>query len=201
MLYALLDAGLVAPEDFADEARRLAKGGVDVVQIRAKRLDGRAFLRAALGAMAPLRKRGIPVIINDRVDVARIVGADGVHLGADDVPPDAARRVLGPDRIIGVTAHDPWELREIGDEADYVGYGAVFATSTREDARICGPEALTAAAAGTRLPMIAIGGLRPENLDALRGAAIAGIAVGSAITPVHRRPGVLATLREMLDRW
>jgi len=201
ILYALLDAGLVAPEAMPSEAEAMARGGVDVVQLRCKSMSGRRLHDLARSVHEVLHARSIPLILDDRVDVALCAGVEGVHLGEEDLPVAAARELLGPEAWIGRTAHDARELAEVDPQADYVGVGAAFPTRTRPGSAVCGPAALTLLAAGTSLPVIAIGGLGPDNVRALEGSTIAGVAVGSAISPVRGGGEALATLRRRLDRW
>jgi thiamine-phosphate diphosphorylase len=128
-------------------------------------------------------------------------GADAVHLGRKDLPIVAARQLLGPEALLGATAHSLEELAEIGPEADYVGYGAVYETKTRANSVVCGPAALTAATAASTLPVVAIGGLNPDNVEPLRESGLAGIAVASAVSPTRTCPGAVEAFRRVLARW
>jgi thiamine-phosphate pyrophosphorylase len=201
LLYALLDTGLVVPAEMEEEARALAAGGADVIQLRAKELGGGELFDLSQRLHQALVGTRVPLVLNDRVDVAVAAGLEGVHVGAEDLPAEDARRIMGPRAIVGVTVHDLAELGAVSPLADYVGYGAVFPTSTRPGSSVCGAAALTRSAAGTSLPMIAIGGLGPGNVEALRGAAIAGVAVGSAISPARGGAEALTSLRRILDGW
>ena len=201
VLYVILDDGLVPTDELRREAVELAEAGAEFLQLRAKRLGGRALWEIVRALLPELRRRSVPLIINDRADVALAVGADGVHLGIDDLPLESARAILGPQCILGATAHSLSELEDVRLAADYVGYGAVFPTSTRAEARVCGPEALTAACRASTLPVIAIGGLGPDNLSALRGRGVAGVAVASAVSPRRTRPGAVEDLKRQLAAW
>ncbi len=202
ILYVVLDSGRVAPEQWPEEAAALFARGVEILQLRAKHLGARAFAELAREVM---RRRGTgptAVLVNDRVDVARVSGADGVHLGQEDLSPRAARELLGADALVGATAHDLAELAAVQElPIDYVGYGAVFPTRTRPGSSVCGPAALTAAVAASTLPVIAIGGLGPDNVDALAPTGVAGVAVASAVSPLRARPGAVEALRSALERW
>ena len=201
VLYALLDRGLVEAGDMVEEGIRLAEAGVDLLQLRAKDAGGAELEGWARQLLPPLRARGVPLLLNDRVDVALAVEADGVHLGRGDLPVGDARRLLGPHALIGATAHSLAELAEVDPGADYVGYGAVYATQTRAHSEVCGPGALTAVTAASTLPVVAIGGLSPDNLEPLRSTGIAGVAVASAVSPTRARPGAVEALRRVLARW
>ncbi len=200
-LYVILDAGLVGPQAMPREGRALLDAGIDALQIRAKRIRAGEMLAIVEDLLPACRRAGVPLIVNDRVDVAWMAQADGVHLGANDLRPSDARSLLGEHAIIGCTAHTAQELASIGDQADYVGYGAVFPTSTRAGSEVCGLSALTRAAAATTLPLIAIGGLNSTNVPQLRGSGVAGIAVASAVTPVHQHPDSIVGLRAAMAHW
>jgi thiamine-phosphate pyrophosphorylase len=201
-LYGLLDTGLVPDEEIPEWAVALADAGVEFLQLRAKAHSSRDFLSLAGATLDALAPRDIPLVVNDRVDVALAAGAAGAHVGREDLPPGEARRLLGDERILGVTAHDAVELAEADPAvADYVGYGAVFGTKTRYGATICGPEALTAAVAGTTLPVVAIGGIRPDNVEALRGSGVAAVAAAGSLVPVRTSPGAVEEFLRLLRDW
>lgn len=201
LLYAVLDADLVAAPRRRSEGERLLREGVDVLQLRGKGLPAGALLewtRALAPAAAAAR---IPLVINDRVDVAALAGV-GVHVGSEDLPSEHCRALLGPQALVGVTAHDLGELGDVDPAvADYVGYGAVFATTTRPASSVCGPAALTAAVAASTLPVVAIGGIRPENVDALRSTGVAAVAAASALGGDRASPGAVALFRRALEGW
>jgi len=135
------------------------------------------------------------------VDLAILAGAHGAHVGADDLPVPAARRVLGPRRILGLTVHSEVEVRAAPPDVDYLGAGAAFPTTTRPGSEVWGGAGLTAARSLTTLPLIAVGGITPGNVMELQGVGLAGVAVASALTPVSLHPGALAAFRRALDRW
>lgn len=202
VLYGILDTGLLADEDIPRLAVAWADTGVEVLQLRAKRHGSGAFLDLARATRAALGDRPVPLIINDRVDIALLTPASGVHVGAGDLSPEEARRLLGPGRIVGVTAHDPAELAAVDPAvADYVGYGAVFATGTRSGATICGPEALTAAVAASTLPVVAIGGIAPDNVEVLRGSGVSAVAAASSLIPGRTCPGAVEDFLSVLADW
>jgi thiamine-phosphate diphosphorylase len=201
VLYAILDTGLVGWDRLEQEARELAAAGVDAVQLRAKDASAGRLLRAVEGLLPVLHARGLPLIVNDRADVALVAGADGVHVGQDDLPPQAARALLGPDALVGFSTHSEAEVRAVPAGVDYLGFGAMFSTRTRENSRIAGVEALTRAVAATTLPTLAIGGLRPDNVHELQGARAAGIAVASALSPIDHHREAVAAFRAALAGW
>lgn len=198
VLYAILDTGVCV--DPVADARALVDDGIDCLQVRAKDLPAREFLSLVERVLAAV-DGAVPVLVNDRVDLAGLAGADGAHVGAEDLPAAAARRVLGPDRLLGLTVHSDTEVRAAPPDVDYLGAGAAFPTSTRKGAEIWGGAGLTGARALTTLPLVAVGGITPANVMELQGVGLAGVAVASAVTPVSLHPGAVAAFRRILDRW
>jgi len=202
VLYGLLDTGLSSDDEIPPLAAALAGAGVGLLQLRAKRHETGEFLRLARATREALAGSDVPLLINDRVDVALMAGADGAHVGVGDLAPVDARALLGPDRILGVTAHDSRELAAVdGAVADYVGYGAVFGTNTRSGAEICGPEALTAAVAASTLPVVAIGGIRPDNVEALRGSGVAAVCAAASLVSARTSPSAVEDFLRALGDW
>lgn len=158
------------------------KGGVSVVQIREKTADTLDFYNLALKVKEITTRYNIPLIINDRVDVALAIDADGVHVGQSDMPCDVTRRLIGPDKILGISAATVEEAKKAEkDGADYIGAGAVFPTSTKADASSVTKEELTKIVKSINIPVVAIGGINIENADQLKDTGIAGLSVVSAI--------------------
>lgn len=186
-VYLVTDRALLAGRRLADVVAAAVAGGVTVVQIREKDLCARDFVAEALECLAVTRPAGVPLLINDRVDVALAVGADGVHVGQDDIPAAMVRRIIGPDRILGVTAHDRAELEQaVADGADYVGSNAVFGTPTKSDIRPpIGPEGLRERYADSPIPVVAIGGIDHGNAADVIRAGADGVAVVRAIMAAH----------------
>jgi len=180
-LYAVVDDGVRPDLMPAEQARVLARAGVRVVQVRCKRSTGRAAWEAVRQAVAALREAGVVALVNDRVDWALLCGADGVHLGDEDLPPAEARRLLGPGRLVGVTvrgAAGACAARAAG--ASYVGLGPVFATRTKEvPAPVLGLERLRREVEGSPLPVIAIGGIGLDTVTAVARTGVHGVAVVS----------------------
>jgi thiamine-phosphate pyrophosphorylase len=185
-LYLVADADYAAGRDILPLIEAGIAGGVTVVQLRAKSLPFAEFL--ALGRrVAPMLKRHrVPLIINDRADIALSCGAAGLHLGQDDLPVAVARRILAEGMIIGVSVNTPEEARDAERHgADYVGAGPVFATATIEtDLPMLGPEGLRRIKDSVRIPVVAIGGITSENVRVVREAGADGIAVVSAVLGV-----------------
>ena len=182
-LYLVADADCAAGRDLAALVEAAVDGGVTIVQVRAKGLGRDAFVELGLSIARRLAGRGVPLLVNDDLEVARACGAAGVHLGQEDVPIAEARRLLGPGAVIGLSVNTPAEaVRAERDGADYVGAGPAFATSTkRTGLPVLGPEGIGTIARATRLPVVAIGGIGPANAARLAEAGARGVAVVSAI--------------------
>ncbi|HEY3289683.1 MAG TPA: thiamine phosphate synthase [Anaerolineae bacterium] len=184
-LYVILDWRVTQGRPLLEVAQAVVRGGATVLQLREKQmLTTRDYVRIATELRAWAREAHVPFIVNDRVDVALEVDADGVHLGPDDLSLKTARQILGPGRIIGVSAGTVDEARaaEQGG-ADYIGVGAVYATSSKADAGApIGVDGFRVIAHAVRIPAVAIGGIRSEGTAALISAGAAGVAIISAIT-------------------
>ena len=159
------------------------KGGVTMVQLREKQGDIRAFIERASAVKAVLAGTGVPLIINDRVDVALAVDADGVHLGQSDMPAAIARRLIGPDKILGLSIETEQQLEESQHLAlDYIGLSAIFATPTKTDTSMhWGVDGLIDTLQKTSLPVVAIGGINQGNIREVAATGVHGIALVSAI--------------------
>lgn len=163
---------------------RAIKGGVSLVQLREKQSDVRTFLRRATLCKSVLKGTGVPFIINDRVDIALAVDADGVHLGQSDFPVERARLLLGKDKLLGLTVENKEQL-EIAQRLaiDYVGISTVFSTATKKDTvHEWGIEGLRAGVLSSRVPLVAIGGINLQNITAVAKTGVWAIAVVSAIS-------------------
>jgi len=188
-------------DDILEMGASWARHGVDLIQLRGKQMGAGSMLELVGRLHPPLEEQGVPLLVNDRVDVALLSGADGVHLGQEDMPAKLARGLLGADRLIGWSTHDPKELADVPPEADYLGFGAIYPTRTRQNSRIRGPEALTETQAATTLPIFAIGGIDAENLVSLGAYSIAGVAVASALLRGSSTREAVAHLRQALEHW
>ncbi len=174
------------------------RGGVTVVQYREKAASTRRMIAEARELRQLCRAAGVPFIVNDRIDVALAVDADGVHVGQDDMPAPLARRLIGKGRILGVSAGNVDEARRAEEEgADYIGASPVFATPTKPDAPApMGVEGLRKLAGAVSIPVVAIGGMNAQNARAVMLAGAAGLAVVSAIVGAQ---DVEATARAIAD--
>ena len=169
-------------EKFLNTIEEAIKGGTTVVQIREKTADTLDFYNLALKVKEITSKYGVPLIINDRVDIALAIDADGVHVGQSDMPCDVTRRLIGEDKILGVSAATiPEAQKAQRDGADYIGTGAVFPTQTKDDAPSVTKEELAEIVESIDIPVVAIGGINLENAAELTDTGIAGLSVVSAI--------------------
>lgn len=182
-LYLITQQSLAAGRSTVEVVREALQGGAQVVQLRDKGLTARELLTIGEQVRQLTRAAGVPLIINDRVDLAIALDADGVHLGQDDIPAPVARRLLGPGKIIGVSAGNVEQaLRAVTDGADYLGIGPVYGTTSKTDARLpVGPEMVAAVRRAVKLPVVAIGGISLANLGAVALAGADAIAVISAV--------------------
>ncbi len=167
----------------AEAVAAACQGGVGAVQVREKEAPDAVVLAVARDLLAVCRAHGALLIVNDRVEVALEAGADGVHVGPEDMALAEARRILGPDRIVGVTTHDLAQARRaVAEGADYIGIGPVFPTRTKEVAvRAIGPEAAGRVAAAVSVPAFAIGGIGPGNARRVAAAGCGRVAVCASV--------------------
>lgn len=181
-LYLVTDRELMSTKTLEEAVEKAIDGGCTMVQLREKNLSSRDFYNTAKTLKTFLQTRGVPLIINDRVDIALAVDADGVHIGQSDLPLHEARKILGNEIIIGVTAPTlPLALEAEKNGADYLGVGAVFGTTTKKDAKKNTIEVLSEIAHTVKIPVVAIGGINADNVAKLAGSGISGVAVVSGI--------------------
>lgn len=181
-LYLVTDRGLLKERDLAMAVEDAIKGGVTIVQLREKDISTLDFYQAAVNVQKMTSQYNIPLIINDRIDVALSIGADGVHVGQDDMPCTITRKLIGEDKILGVSVTTIEEaLKAEMDGADYIGVGAVFPTSTKGDAKYVTVDMLTQIKKLVSIPVVAIGGIHSGNVSLLKPTQIDGIAVVSDI--------------------
>lgn len=192
-IYLVTDDGCLQGRALIDCVCEALEGGVTLVQYRAKTASSAEMYAEALQLKALCDSFNVPLIINDRLDIAMAVGAAGVHLGQDDLPCAAARKILGEDYIIGVSAHNPAEAKAaLQSGADYLGCGAVFGTATKADVKKLGTEGLTAICREKGLPVVGIGGVTADNYREVRAAGADGAAIVSGILA---QPDIRATVR------
>ena len=182
-LYLVSDRSLLGGRDLVQEIIKAVKGGVSIVQLREKDASSREFYNLALVLKDELSNRNVPLIINDRLDIALAVDADGLHIGQDDLPFAAARQLLGPGKIIGLSVSNREEAREgAGLGASYLGVGPLFATPTKPDAALpTGIALLAELKSELTIPLVAIGGINLDNVADIRGTGADGVAVVSAL--------------------
>ncbi len=181
-LYAVTDRAWVGKLTLPQQVEAALKGGATCVQLREKNLADSSILAEAREISALCKQYRVPFILNDNVALAAQCGADGVHLGQEDMDPAEARRILGPDAIIGVSAHNVAEAKAaVAAGADYLGCGAMFATTTKTNVTALPKETLRAICAAVGVPVVAIGGISKQNLLSLAHCGEAGVALVSAI--------------------
>jgi len=189
-LYAIVDTSLVLPERAEETAGQLLTAGVRMLQLRAKGLGSGDFLRLACRIKGLAQESGAIFIVNDRADITVASEADGLHIGQSDIPAADARRLLGEDKLIGLSTHNLEQARRADEtEADYVSFGPVFATTTKAGAEPpLGLKALREARGVIKKPLVAIGGISAENLSDVTACGVNAVAVISYILK-SRRPG------------
>lgn len=181
-LYFITDSTPYAEDEFLQRVEAALAGGVTLLQLREKERTTREYIELAAKVHEIARRLEVPLIIDDRVDVALAVDAEGVHVGATDMPVSVARRLLGPDKILGATAKTvPWALDVYQQGANYLGVGAIYPTTTKVITVLTPVETLNDICQAVPIPVNAIGGLNAGNIDVLQGVPLAGICVVSAI--------------------
>ena len=181
-LYAVTDRSWLGSETLYEQVEKALKGGVTLVQLREKTLDEAAFEKEGQELLELCHHYNVPLIINDNVELAKKIHADGVHIGQSDMEIKNARDLLGADKIIGVTAKTIEQAKAAETAgADYLGSGAVFGTSTKADAKPMELDLFQEICESVTIPVVAIGGLNKEHLELLKGTGVDGIAVVSAL--------------------
>lgn len=182
LLYAVTDRHWLGEVTLYDQVKKALDGGATFVQLREKKLDREDFLAEAKEIQKLCKEYGVPFVINDEVSIAKDIDADGVHVGQSDMEAMDVRKILGPDKILGVSAQTV-EQAIIAEKhgADYLGVGAVFTTGSKDDADDVSHETLKAICEAVSIPVIAIGGITKDNVAELAGSGICGVAVISAI--------------------
>ena len=181
-LYLVTDSDILEWRDFYNCIEEALKGGVTILQLREKDASGKEFLERAIKLRELTKKYNVKFIINDRVDIAMLCNADGVHVGQSDIPANKVRELIGEDKIVGVSARTVEEaLIAKENSADYLGVGAMFTTTTKLDAKSVSIEKLKEIKEAIDLPIVAIGGLSLNNIDKLKVCIVDGYAVVSAI--------------------
>jgi thiamine-phosphate pyrophosphorylase len=201
-LYLITDDGYLEGRDLASTIEQAIAGGVTVVQYRSK---GTKTTREMFEELKILReitkKHSVPLIVNDRVDLALAVDADGVHIGQDDLPPEVVRQILGEDKIIGISTHSLEEIEKANDQpVDYIAFGSIYRTPTKEKPIVVGVELLKEAKKIAKKPLVAIGGIMPYNVDEVIKAGADGVAVISAILGFQDVKKAAESMRRAIER-
>lgn len=200
-LYAVTDRTWLGKESLEEAVEAALRGGVTILQLREKRASHEELVKMAMRLKPLCRRYGVPLIINDDVEAALEADADGVHVGQEDMAVAEARRILGPEKIIGASAHNREEALEAQRQgADYLGSGAVFGSSTKKDATTLSREELTAVCRAVSIPVAAIGGITEENCLELAGTGVSGIAVVSALFAAADKEEAAARLRALAEK-
>jgi len=202
-LYFITDSTKYEKEEFLSRVESALQGGVTLVQIREKERTTREYMELASAVHDLTKKYNVPLIIDDRLDVAMAIDAEGVHLGQSDLPIGIARKIFGPDKIIGATAKTVEQATEAYEQgADYLGVGAIYPTTTKVKTILTSTDMLDKICHAVPIPANAIGGLNKDNIDVLKGIPIAGICVVSAIMkaddPKRAAEELSAAVREKL---
>lgn len=203
-LYLITDRTGYSDEEFLWKVEQALQGGVTFLQLREKEASTREYLALAEKVHCLTKRYGVPLLIDDRVDVAMAIDAEGVHLGQRDLPVSLARKMLGPDKIIGATAKTVAQAKEAFEMgADYLGVGAIYPTTTKVKTVRTSVETLGEICKAVPIPVNAIGGLNQDNIDVLQGIPIHGICVVSAIMkaddPKQAAEALLHASRTILD--
>ncbi|MBU5458839.1 thiamine phosphate synthase [Anaerostipes sp. MSJ-23] len=181
-VYAVTDRAWTGEKSLMEQVKEALEGGITFLQLREKKLSKEAFLQEAKEMKQLAEKYKVPFVINDNIEIAQKSGADGVHVGQDDMPVEEVRKILGEDKIIGVSAHNVEEaLKAQKGGADYLGVGAVCQTATKSDASVVSMEEMKKICESVSIPVVAIGGIHKDNLSMLENTGVDGIAVVSAI--------------------
>lgn len=181
-LYFITDSSTVPAEKFLPSVEAACKGGATIIQLREKNKSTREYMELAAAVHEITSRYNVPLIIDDRVDVALAIGAEGVHVGQTDMPVSTARKLMGPDKIVGATTKTvPQALEAYEQGADYCGVGAIYPTTTKVVTILTSVDTLKEIVKAVPIPVNAIGGLNKDNIDVLKGSGIKGICAVSAI--------------------
>ena len=198
-LYFITDSTGFTEKEFLSKIEQAMEGGITLIQLREKNKTTAEYIKLAEKVHHLTKEYGVPLIIDDRVDIAAAIGAEGVHLGTDDMPIGTARRILGKDYIIGATAKTVERATEAAAQgADYLGVGAIFPTTTKVKTVITPVGVLTEICSAVSVPVCAIGGLNKDNINVLTGIPISGICVVSAIMKSHNPKNSAQKLSERM---
>ncbi|CAM4302053.1 thiamine phosphate synthase [Treponema peruense] len=201
LLYAITDRHWLNGKTLYSQVELALKGGATMIQIREKDLDENAFLKEAEQIQSLCAKYCVPFIVNDNVELAVKIGADGVHVGQSDMAAKDVRALIGKDKILGVSAQtvkQALEAQKCG--ADYLGTGAVFPTGSKDDAQVLGVQTLKEICSAVNIPVVAIGGISKDNILELKKSGIAGVSVISAIFAQNDIVAATAELKSLVEQ-
>lgn len=199
-LYLVTDSTGLEENEFLSKIEEACQSGITLLQLREKDKTGREYLDLAFKVKEITDKYSIPLIIDDRIDIAIAVDAAGVHVGQSDINVRYARKILGSDKIIGATTKSLKQAEEaVSEGADYLGVGAIYQTTTKVKTVITEVSTLKEICESVNIPVVAIGGLNEENSDILKGSKVSGIAVVSAIMKAKDINGAVVGLREKIS--
>ena len=199
-LYLVTNSDGMSEERFLETILEACEGGITMVQLREKEAKTRDFYELAVKVKEITDRYGIPLLINDRVDICLAIDADGVHIGDDELPVWKTRELLGPDKILGVSAKTVSRGIEAKfDGADYLGVGAIYPTTTKVQTHLTSMETLTEIILESKLPTVAIGGIKEENILSFRETPISGVSIVSDIMQAENVPLKVSTLKELID--
>lgn len=200
-VYLVTDRDLLKGRNLTEVIEEAILGGTSIVQLREKYASSLEFYEVAKEVKKITDKYNVPLIINDRIDIALAIDASGVHLGQSDIPCSIARKILPQGKIIGVSAHNLKEAEKaLKDGADYLGCGAVFNTSTKKDVTTLSYEGLKEITNNINIPVVAIGGINENNIITLKGSGINGVAVVSSIIRKENVKGASEKLKELVKK-
>lgn len=201
LLYAITDRHWLYGKTLYSQVELALKGGATMIQIREKDLDENAFLKEAEQIQSLCAKYCVPFIVNDNVELAVKIGADGVHVGQSDMAAKDVRALIGKDKILGVSAQtvkQAIEAQKCG--ADYLGTGAIFPTGSKDDAQVLGVQTLKEICSAVNIPVVAIGGISKDNILELKKSGIAGVSVISAIFAQNDIVAATAELKSLAEQ-
>jgi thiamine-phosphate pyrophosphorylase len=200
-LYVIVDRTVCGSRDLADVTASAIRGGADVIQLRDKRASDVQLIAAARRLLLLTRSAGIPLIVNDRPEVCLASGADGLHLGQDDLPVEEARRLLGPERLIGRSTHGVEQAQEAQAQlVDYIGFGPVFPTPTKPDYGSIGTARITQVLPHVRTPMVCIGGIDEGNVRTVLEAGATCVAVVRAVCAASDPEAAARALKQIITQ-
>lgn len=199
-LYGILDMGYVAPSETTRVASEMLEGGVEILQLRAKGFQLDQILKLAVPLVPICKSFGVPLIINDHPEVVVQSGADGVHVGQDDILVAEARALIGPDKIVGLSTHSLLQAKSaLQEKPDYIGFGPLFSTPTKPDYTSIGTSRISEVHRLVPLPIYCIGGIKRENLPEVRAAGAQRVAIVSGILKAEKIVDYCRTCRAALE--